>query len=252
MIPMKIKLVIVTLALSIAGCTEKDDLTLPVTINLKIGIIQQEGYCGFTEGRIGVQRIQFEGTREAGGDVFFETDPGVNFPTLEFIEQYATISSFEIPQGIYTNMKWDIFLNKIETDEVTDYNDTDSLNAGLVIKGDYAYDDWWWWIDVPPPENWIPSIPFILIIDAIEQFSFMSYFPDPNCSGALTENKEYQVILLFNLLYAFDSISRESFEKAEISGDSLNQKVIISRNKNKNLYEIILYRLATSTRVYFY
>jgi|WetSurSiteA1Bulk_404760.scaffolds.fasta_scaffold71590_1 hypothetical protein len=252
MIPDKIKLVIVTLALSIAGCTEKDELTLPVTINLKIGIRKQEGSFGFNEGWIGVQRIQFGGKRESGGDVFFETDPSNNFPTLEFIEQYAKISSFEIPQGIYTNMKWDIFLNKIETDEVTDYNDTDSLNAGLVIKGDYFYDDWWWWIDQPPPENWVPSIPFVLIIDSIEQFSFMSYFPDPNCNGVLTENKEYQVILLFNLFYAFDSISPESFEKAEISGDSLNQKVIISRNKNKYLYEIILYRLATSSRVYVY
>jgi len=67
MIPDKIKLVIVTLALSIAGCTEKDELTLPVTINLKIGIRKQEGSFGFNEGWIGVQRIQFGGKRESGG-----------------------------------------------------------------------------------------------------------------------------------------------------------------------------------------
>jgi hypothetical protein len=252
MILHKIKLSSVILLLFISGCTKKDELTLPVTINLKVGTIPNAGYCFFTKGRIGVQKIQFEGKRESGGDIFFETDPSNIFPTLEFIEQNETITSFEIPQGIYKLMKWDVYLNKIATDELTDYDYTDSLNTGLVLKGDYGYDDSWFWDDEPPPENWIPSIPVILAIDDIEQFSFKSYFPDPNSTGVFTENKDYKIILIFNLAYAFDSISRESFEKAEISGDSLNQKIIISSNKNKNLYENILSRLATSSRVYIY
>ncbi len=40
----------------------------------------------------------------------------------------------------------------------------------------------------------------------------------------LSENKDYVVNLLFDFAYAFGSISSESFEEAEISGDSLNQR----------------------------
>jgi len=252
---LRIKLVCITLILFITGCTEKDEFTRPVNINLKISFIRSfTNYFEFTEGRIGVQRIRFEGKREAGGDVFFETDTKADFPTLEFVGQQeaAKVSSFEIPQGIYTNMKWDINLKEIVNDELIYDDDTDSLNKGLIIKGDYLYDDWWIWGDEPPPENWIPSIPFIFSVDYTERFSFSSFFPDPNSNEVLTDNKDYEVILLLNLAYAFDSISRESFEEAEISGDSEHPVVIISSNKNKYLYEIILHRLDLSTSVYVY
>ena len=91
----KTKLVIITLILFIAGCREKDELTLPVKVSLNIGFFSGgdgdpfDTYVYFTEGQIGIQKIQFEGRREAGRDVFFETDPNINLSTFEFNLNYS-------------------------------------------------------------------------------------------------------------------------------------------------------------------
>jgi hypothetical protein len=101
----KIKVASVILILFMAGCREKDDLTLPVKVYFKIGISPENSlnteYLHFTDCKIGIQRIQFEGKREAGTDIFFETDPNMNLQTLSFAQQPLTISVFNIPQGIY-------------------------------------------------------------------------------------------------------------------------------------------------------
>ena len=138
----KIKLVIVTLILLIAGCTEKDDLTLPVRVNFKIGIspenINSDSYLNFNSGHIGVQEIRFEGKRDAGEDVFFETDPKMNLQTLTFSKrENPLISDFDIPQGIYNYMKWDIDLKRVVTEGLIDDTGIDSLSLGLVISGIY-------------------------------------------------------------------------------------------------------------------
>ena len=93
-------------------------------------------------------------------------------------------------------------------------------------------------------------IPFLFIVDDTEQFSIMSYHNSSNSSIVLSENTAYNAVFSLNLPYAFETISGESFEAADISGDDLNKKVIISSNTNKNLYEIILYRLAISSSVF--
>jgi hypothetical protein len=65
----------------------------------------------------------------------------------------------------------------------------------------------------------------------------------------LSVNKEYEATVLFAPEKAFSSISRESFEEAEISGDSGNPKIIISSSKNKGLYMILSYRIFQSAEV---
>jgi hypothetical protein len=266
MMTLKMKLVSIILILFISGCTEKDELTLPVRIHFRIGIDEDSFYdfdlpygdhFSFTEGQSGIEMVQFEGRREAGGDIFFETDPKVSIPTVEFGEQPGTISVFDIPQGIYNYMRWDISLKKIMTDELIDDNDLDSLNTGLVIKGNYVqewykeyediyYGGFYWALDS------VSERPFIFAINDTEQFSVMAFPTNPNRSIVLSENTDYIATLLLDLSYAFDSISRESFDKAEISGDNEHPVVIISRNKNKYLYEIILHRLELSSSVYIY
>ena len=257
MILNKIKLVIIILMLFIYGCT-KDELTLPVKIHLKIGSnlekeewvdipedpIFESAYFEFTSGRIAVQKILFEGIREAGGDVFFETDPEIDSLTLGFIHQFKSISDFDIPQGIYNTFKWDIRLKKLETNELIDNDDTASLNTGLIIRGYYNH-VWWSQEDIFEVDS-AYVIPFILAIHDTEMFSFIT------SNIVLSENKDYVVNLLFDFAYAFDSISSKSFEEAEISGDSLNQRVIISKGENKYWYDTILNRLRLSSRLYVY
>jgi len=240
----RIKLVFITLILFIAGsgCKEKDELTLPVRVYFKIGISPENSsssaYLRFNEGQIGVQGIQFEGKREAGEDIFFETDPKMNLQALEFSTSEQTlISDFDIPQGIFNYMKWDVNLKKIATEGYIDDDETGSLSIGLVISGIYKYSDG-------------SSIPVIIAIDDTEQFSVKSDDPVGNSRIVLSANKEYyEAVLLLAPVYAFSSISRESLEEADISGDPGHQVIIISRNENEALYENLLYRIALSARI---
>jgi len=249
----RIKLVCITLILFIAGsgCKEKDELTLPVSIHLKIGIApstpynyDEYEYLGFGNSYIRVQRIRFEGEREAGEDVFFETDPKIDLQTLEFGRQPATISVFEIPQGIYYYMKWDINLKRITTEGIFDENDTDSLHIGLVISGAYR--------SLDELDEWGEAlrIPFIIAIDDTELFSVMSHNPEGTSGIVLSGNKNHEAILLLAPYNAFLSISRESFEEAvDISRNNGRQIILISRNENEELYENLLYRILLSARI---
>jgi hypothetical protein len=235
----KTKLVIITLILFIAGCSEKDDLTLPVKVYFKIGISPEEysdTYLGFFEGHIGVQKIQFEGKREAGGDIFFETDPKMNLQTLFFRKLInPVISDFDIPQGIYNYMKWDINLKRIVID-----NYTDSLSIGLVISGHYRYLD-------------ETAIPVFIYIDDTEQFSVRSDDSGGNSQIVLSVNKDYyEAILELAPGYAFSSISRESLEEAaDISRDRGHSAIMISSSENEDLYEKLLYRIEQSAKIIF-
>lgn len=243
----KIKLVsIITLILFLTGCSKKDDLTLPVKVYFKIGIspenINSVKFLRFTDGHIGVQRIRFEGKREAGEDVFFETDPKMNLHTLAFsTDENPLISDFDLPQGIYNYMKWDINLKRITTEGLFDDNDEDSLSIGLVIQGSYKYNDG-------------SSITVIIAIDDTEQFSvrYDDPDPDPNSGIVLSVDKDYyEAILFLAPVKAFSSISRESLEGADISSDSGHQVIMISRNKNKYLYDNLMYRIEQSASIIF-
>lgn len=240
----KIKLVIITLSLFFTGCTEKDDLTLPVKVEFKIGISEnsaKDEYLTFNGGEIGIRKIQFDGKREAGEDVFFETDPEINFPSLAFNSsvQPALISDFDIPQGIFNYMKWDINLKEIVIDELIgddDDDDTDSPYIGLAISGIYTYLSG-------------TTVPFIIAIDNTELLSVKAYDQDGNSRIVLYVDKDYEAVLLLDPAYAFHSISRESLEEADVSDNSGTPVILISSDENEDLYEDLLYRIDQSAKV---
>jgi hypothetical protein len=249
----KIKLAGLILILFLAGCREKDELTLPVRIHLKFyGILSNPQWVPFpeaaflemTEGKIGIQKIEFEGIRETGGNVSFETDPDISLPVLGFTGQFELISDFDIPQGVYNTFKWDIYLKSIEPDESINNNDIDSLGTGLFIKGNYHHI--WWNLEEYGEEDSVYTIPFIFFGPDTGLYS------DFKSNVVLSGNKDYEVVLQFNLADAFESISSESLEVAEISGDGLNQKVIISKEKNKYLYDDFCSRLRISFSLHYY
>jgi hypothetical protein len=226
----KIKLVWITLILFISGCIEqeKDDLTLPVRVHLKICVSENSSL--FKKGDIGIQEIEFEGIREAGGNVFFKTDPKMDLSNYGFTNaEGSIIYDSDIPQGIYNYMRWDIHLKRIVTPEL--YDDTDPLSIGLVLYGYYPLGS----------DPWV--IPIIFAIDDTEEF--IVRFSD---QIALSANKNYEATLSL-VGSGFNSISQESYENAEISGNSEHPVILISRNKNEDLYEKMLYQLIRSTRV---
>jgi len=235
----KLQLVGLALILFMTGCKDKDELTLPVRVHFKIGISQdallKSEYLDFAECQIGIKSIRFEGKREAGTDIFFETDSKVNFQTLSFL-QPIVISVFDIPQGIYNYMKWDINMKCIRTDGLIDDHFEYTPCIGIVISGSYESLDG-------------TVIPLVFAIDQPEQFNIRANDPYGDSKIVLYVNKEYEATVLFAPDYAFHAISRESLEEAEISGDIGHRKIIISSSQNENLYEILLYRIFQSARV---
>jgi hypothetical protein len=240
MIIKRINLVGVILLILISGCTKKDDLTLPVKVHFKIGISQNNSlineYLDFSDCRIGIQNIKFEGKREIGTDIYFETDPEIYFQSISLAQDPTQICTFDIPQGVYNSMKWDLSMICLETDELAEDQDVSWPCVGIIISGYYTYLNG-------------SVIPFIFAIDAPEQFRVISHDPEGNSSITLSVNKEYEAIVYFAPAKAFGAISRESFETAKISGDSLNPVIIISSSENTSLYEILIYRIFLSASV---
>ncbi len=227
----KLKIVSLFLVLFITGCTKKDELTRPVKVYFKIGIstdstVIAPEYFAFNECQIGIQSIQFEGKREAGGDIYFETDSKMNLPTITFREP-AVISEFDVPQGIYYYMKWIITMKCME-----EYTPC----TGIVIKGDYF------------PQTGL-EMPFLLEIEQPEEFSVKAYDPENRSTIVLTKNKEYQATVLIDPVNAFNAISRYDMENAEISDTGGETCIIISRIKNGDLYTILLNRIFGSAKV---
>jgi hypothetical protein len=230
--------------LFISGCIkEKDELTLPVRIKLNIASLAllEDYYLSAYQGKIGIQSIQFEGKREAGEDIFFETDPKMNLQTLQFSSNPTKILEFDIPQGIYNYMKWDVTLKRIMTEELNNVDDADSLRIGLVIPGSYWSESDEWEIIIRP---------FIFAIDDTELLSFKSTGIDGSSSIVISNNKTYEITLLLDLVYTFGSAGWETFEEAEITDVNGQQIILITSDKNKNLYENFLYRINQSTKVF--
>jgi hypothetical protein len=232
----KARLIFITLILFIAGCIEKDELTRPVKVNFKIGISPyfnfNAAYLHITKCQIGIQSIHFEGKREAGEDIFFDTDPKMNLQTLSFL-QPITFDVFDIPQGVYNYMEWKISLKCIDTEVLIDDRNEYSPCIGIAISGDYTFLDGY-------------VIPFTFAVNDQVQFNVMSYDPYDNSKLVLSADKEYDANLLFAPEKGFNSFTQKSFEKAEISHEGGYPKIIISSSKNEKLYDLLLNRIFQS------
>ena len=237
---MKIRLAAIIALLLATGCVRKDDLTLPVKVYFKFGILRDyntsKEYLEFTGCRIGIQQIGFAGSREAGGDIYFTSDPSLNLQTLSFTQEPVTISEFDIPQGVYDSMKWDITLKCVDAMGLTDGRNESSPCISIVFTGNYT-------------SLRGSVIPLILDIDKPEIFRILASDPGGDPIIVLSVGKEYEAIVWFTPEFAFSVITRQLLEEAEISGDNDNYRIIISSRINKELYQILLYRIIQSASV---
>lgn len=240
MISKKAILAIIVLILINGGCREKDELTLPVKVYLEIGLSQESSpvtsYLDFTNGRIVVSILQFEGTREAGGNIYFETNYKKSGQEIKFNRNPAIISEYDIPQGIYNYMKWDIFM-ECPDDDYSDWIEPNLCDA-FSISGSYIYLN----------GSVIPLV-FSYEIDWVGAgFVVKCENPDGASRIVLSVNKEYLAVVLFDPANAFSTISRKSLEEAEVSEADGSPAIVISAGKNKELYEILSYRIFQSAK----
>jgi len=247
----------------ITGCAEKDELTLPVRINLMCGgyfqgdIADPPGASYFqvleiNEICLGISKIEFEGERELGGNISFETAPGTNFPSIRLVPQIpqmnVTISNFDIPQGSYERFRCDLVLKEISSELLHDNSYVDTIAAGLFITGEFG--QIWWNKEEPFLTDSVHIVPFEFIMDESTSLYFCSSLLNDNSDYILDDDAEYKFILFFDFSSAFESLPYYLFENAELSDNGLENKLIINKYVNREQYEVLSQMLNNSLSMY--
>jgi hypothetical protein len=236
-------LVLIVGSMLIQNSCTKDEFTHPVRLSMSVQISDQyksNENLSFESGQIVIQEVQFEGKRETGEDYSFNTESGKKFGPQAFNADslhHDEIAYFDLPQGIYTLMRWKFELSDgLERLATDDDEETDNETPGLILYGNYLNHN---------KERLLVRIE----IDPFESFECQSITVTGDKNINILSGKIYNAVLYFDPYFAFRSISAVSLEDADYSDDEISPVLLISSNSNEDLYEIILYRLQQSAKI---
>lgn len=232
-----INVVCLSLILSLStlfGC-DKDELTHPVKVNFSINIDQAtntQSYLTLSKSVFCVGTISFIGLRQQGGDVHFDTKPGVTHGTIIINvgqpEKYVTY--FDLPQGVYNYMGWDLSLSEIDDDIFEDEN-IDSDDFGMVIIGSYTKING-------------EVLPIYFAISPEEKFSCETTNSDNTTPVSIVKDKTYNMLVEMNPAEAIEGISRDYFEQAIVENEEDDVRhILVSSESNISLYQLFLFRM---------
>lgn len=223
------------LSLSILFGCDKDELTHPVKVNFNIKINQatsSQSYLTLSKSVFCIGTISFIGLRQQGGDVHFDTKPGVTHGTIimnvDQPEKFVTY--FDLPQGVYNYMGWDLSFSEID-DDVFEDEIIDSDDFGMVIIGNYTKING-------------EVLPIYFAISSDEKFSCETTNSDNTTPVSIVKNNTYNLLIEMNPAEAVEGISRDYFEQAVIENDDDEIKyIMVSSESNISLYQLFLFRL---------
>jgi len=219
---------------------QKEDFTEPVSVNMEVKIAEGSSqFLTFTGGKIMLDQIAFDGHRKQGGDVHFATEGENDIGPVNFSEASAgQVKKFDIPQGVYSHMKWRFELEDIDFSDDADLDHTflHSQDGGLIIEGTFKNTNG-------------GQVPVFIIVDDEERHVAVTEGDNGYDDITLVSSNSYIAQLLFDPYYAMLPVSIESLESAEVSNDGNNNYIEISADKNETLYESILFRLENSIKV---
>lgn len=215
---------------------------MPVSVDMEVTIAEGSSpHLTFDGGLIMVEQIAFSGHRNQGGDVYFATEDGDGFGPVSFPHNsFGHIKKFDIPQGVYSHMEWDLALDDIDSQDDDDVEDADDewqvADGGLWIAGTYTR------VDGAP-------LPLYVSVDDDEQFSVKTEGVEGAANITLHISNSYLAQFVIDPYYATQTVSVRSLENAEVSSGTLGDYIEISADKNEALYENILFRLERSAKV---
>ncbi len=228
------------------GCLPDDELSIPVNVNLHLAMGTNTpgiSYVDFHNAVIAVQQINFYGIREEGSEIFFNSRPDVPFGiyAIRINQPAPRIDAFDIPQGVYNQMRWEMQTREIDDDFYEDYFDEDLDefidvdDFGVIIEGKYTR------------ENGSKILLFIAI-DPKEVLMMDTYDAAGNNQLTLLSGKTYKVSLEINPYLAIENIERFLLEHAETDEEDDIEFIEISSDENEDLYERILFRLKNTIK----
>lgn len=200
----------------------------PTDVNFYVDIEKTAtlgGQLTFTGGDINIEYFDFDGDREKGDDVLFTKDfnNGLLIPFNE--SQSVPELEFMIPQGEY---------KRIDISFRTYDNNGDVC---ILVEGIYAYSGG-------------GSIPFRFEFSDSEQFKIRA----ENKNGGnilLDKDVSSSAKIVLDPNYWFQPVPTSYFENADVSDVSGTNTILINKNNNDLIYDIVLNRLEESALVVF-
>ncbi|MFW5663721.1 MAG: hypothetical protein ACOCYD_01635 [bacterium] len=230
--------VVVLVLLGLISC-EADDLSQPVRVHFELSYVQDTApleYLTFRQIAVDVEQISFLGIRQEGNDVLFNTRPGETFGMhiLSPEQNSSYITYFDLPQGVYQQMRWDVELAEMDEDVFPDdYIDSDDF--GFIIEGTYTRQDG------------TSMLLFIALEEEelirVESINQQGEMPIP----ILAENT-YSVFLEINPHALMSGIPRSMLEQAEEDEEDDIEFIEISEDENEELYNLVLFQLSKTLR----
>ncbi|TVQ85793.1 MAG: hypothetical protein EA393_13290 [Bacteroidetes bacterium] len=228
------------------GCMPDDELSAPVNVNLYVVMGTNTpgiNYVDFHNIAIAVQQIKFYGVRQEGSDIFFNSQPNAPYGIYAIRKDQSPplINAFDIPQGVYNQMRWEIQTREIDDDYYEDYFDEeldefiDVDDFGIIIEGKYTKLDG-------------TQILLFIAIDPIEILLMETFDTGGNNQLSLLSGQSYNVRLEINPYVAIENIERSLLENAETDEEDDIYFIEISSDENEDLYERILFRLKNTVR----
>ena len=228
------------------GCMPDDELSTPVNVNLHMEMGTNTpgiNYVEFHNIAIAVQQIKFYGIREEGSDIFFNSQPNAPYGIYVIRKDQSPplINAFDIPQGVYNQMRWEIQTLEIDDDYYEDYFDeeldefVDVDDFGIIIEGKYTRLNG-------------SEILLFIAIDPAEILLMETFDTGGNNQLSLLSGQSYNVRLEINPYLAIGNIERSLLENAETDEEDDVYFIEISSDENEDLYERILFRLKNTVK----
>jgi len=212
---------------------------VPVNLDLRFDVSTQvPAYFSFSRVILAINSIQFQGIRQAGNDVAFSTRP--DQPVGTFIltpsQFIRPVTWFDIPEGVYTSMNWEVTLMPVgvgfpdDDDDVLTFDD-----YGLIVEGHYTMLDG-------------TRAVMIFAIEEDELLRVQAVNQQNQSQITLIYNATYSMELVINPFSIFGGIPRGVFEQAEISVENGTSYMLITSDDNEELYDFMILMLARELR----
>ena len=224
--------------LAIFSC-EPDDLSKPVRVHFELSFVQENDplpYMTFRYILVDAEQISFYGIRQEGNDVLFNTRPGDTFGMhiLSPSQSSSYVTYFDLPQGIYQLMRWEIELGEIDEDIYPeDY--IDSADFGFIIEGTYTRQDG-------------SSVLIYIAIEEEDLIRIESINNEGETPIPILINNVYTVSLQINPHALMRGIPRSMLEQAETDEEDDIEFIEISEDENEELYNLFLFQLSKSLK----
>lgn len=224
-----IRIIVFIGVLGLVSC-KKSELKKPADVQFRVAMESASNpypvaHLDFTAGHLYMSKIIVEGDRVEGESISFTRNFSAGLmidlstnPTLEDLR-------FDIPQGTFSEM------------DIT--YETFAQGSGIAISVEGVYTN-----------LSAQNIPFKFEFDAVEDF-LLSAYEDGSTSIVLDKNIAEEPLISLNPGYWFETVSINLWENATLYDVDGVQTILITNEKNEEIYDIAVDRIDESGEVIF-